>query len=155
MAMVAIVAFESTFGNTRAIAEAIGRGLSEAGLSVRVQTIDETPASQLETVDLLVVGAPVCRGHGTSEAMQVWLSRLPDGSGRPAAVFDTYFHKTLAADAAAPATARLHERGWNPVVPPVSFVEQGPDRPLVWGEAGHAEAWGALVAFSAAKVATG
>ncbi|MBI2706155.1 MAG: flavodoxin family protein [Actinobacteria bacterium] len=154
MAMIAVVAFESTFGNTRAVAEAIGRGLSAAGVSVRVQAIAETPARQLEAIDLLVVGAPVCRGHGTSEAMQTWLSRLPDGCGRPAAVFDTYFHKTLASDTVPPVTACLHERRWNLVVPPVSFVEQGPDQPLVWGEAGHAEAWGALVASSAAKVAT-
>ncbi|MBO0983799.1 flavodoxin domain-containing protein [Rathayibacter sp. SD072] len=60
--MRALVVYESQFGTTHLIAEAIGRGLAE---TLDVEVVDVNAALRLEGVDLLVVGGPT-RGHGIS-----------------------------------------------------------------------------------------
>lgn len=57
--MRALVVYESVFGNTHAIAEAIGRGLgSQADVEVEVVPVDDAVADRVAGVDLLVVGGP-------------------------------------------------------------------------------------------------
>ena len=57
--MRALVVYESVFGNTHAIAEAIGRGLASApDVEVEVVPVDDAVPGRLEAVDLLVVGGP-------------------------------------------------------------------------------------------------
>jgi flavodoxin len=51
-----LVVFESMFGATEAVAEAIGKGLAVAA-PVEVVNVDDAPAD-LTGVDLLVVGGP-------------------------------------------------------------------------------------------------
>ena len=53
----ALVVFESMFGNTQAVANAVADGLREQG-EVRVLDVAEAPDSIPSSVDLLVVGGP-------------------------------------------------------------------------------------------------
>src|SRR6188472_2874693 len=54
-AMSALVVVESMWGNTRAVAEAVARGLGE---EVEVVEVQDAPTPLPDNVDLLVVGGP-------------------------------------------------------------------------------------------------
>ena len=103
--MKTVVVYESHYGNTAAVAQAIAAGIGEG---VTVLTTDEATAPALEGVDLIVAGAPVMVlrlptdkvlaqmatdpkrvGADLSHpSMRDWLDRLPRGQGWSAA-FET------------------------------------------------------------------
>jgi hypothetical protein len=112
--MKALVVYESMYGNTAAIGEAIAASLRAGGLDAEVgpvSTIDPTRAAE---VGLLVVGGPT-HIHGLSSSksrqaaaadeknafteptlapgLRTWLKELAPGAGRLAAAFDTRFDK--------------------------------------------------------------
>lgn len=64
--MKAVVIYESMYGNTHLIADAIGSGLKGHG-EVVVVPVDRADAELLEGVDLIVVGGPT-HAHGMSRA---------------------------------------------------------------------------------------
>ena len=109
--MRAVVAYESWFGNTGALAEAVADEL-RVDHDVTLVSVDEPPPS-LDGVDLVLVGAPT-HVHGLSSkysrraALQQkgeerepglgargWLAELPPGEGRRAAAFDTRIDKPV------------------------------------------------------------
>jgi flavodoxin len=55
--MRAVVVYESMFGDTRQVAEAIGDGLG-LKFEVTVVAVDRLTTDQLRGIDLLVVGGP-------------------------------------------------------------------------------------------------
>jgi flavodoxin len=55
--MAAVVVYESMFGNTQTVAEAIAEGLSTT-MRVELHEVGAAPAAMERDVDLLVVGAP-------------------------------------------------------------------------------------------------
>jgi hypothetical protein len=148
--MKATVICESSFGNTRAIAEAIAETLDAEVLSA-VDPID------LDEVDLLVVGAPthvhglpgersrraaVEQGGSDGPGVREWLEELPRGRGR-AAAFDTRFDKPafLTGSAAKGIAKRLRHRGFELVAEPESFFVLGTEGPLQDGELERAAEW--------------
>jgi hypothetical protein len=159
--MNAIVIYESVFGNTRAIAEAIAEGLGAPAM-----TTDEAPAEAFRA-DLLVVGGPThmhgmattrslraSAGTATSRgpALREWLAGLPLTSGTQAAAFDTRFGKGvwLTGAASRGIGKRLQRRGYA-VVSTASFVVAESEGPLVDGELERARRWGADLAASLAS----
>jgi len=68
--MRAVVVYESMFGNTRGIAEAIGTGLVQdvEGCVVSVVRVAEADEALIKEADLLVVGGPT-HAHGMSRAL--------------------------------------------------------------------------------------
>jgi Flavodoxin len=60
----AVVVYESMYGNTHVVADAIGEGLREAG-DVLVTPVDDVGTELLEGADLVIVGGPT-HAHGTS-----------------------------------------------------------------------------------------
>ena len=64
--MRAIIVYESMYGNTRHIAEAIARGIDDSG-TVRVVPVSAAEAVSLANFDLVVVGGPT-HVHGMSRA---------------------------------------------------------------------------------------
>lgn len=55
--MRSLVVYESMYGNTHEVAEAVGRGLTSAG-PTEVVGIDQIEAGSLDHVDLVIVGGP-------------------------------------------------------------------------------------------------
>ena len=55
--MRALVVFESMFGDTKAVADAVACGLA-GEMRVRILEVGEAPVMVDETVDVLVVGGP-------------------------------------------------------------------------------------------------
>ena len=165
--MTALVVFESMYGSTKALAEAVAEGLS-ATMKVRlaeVGVLASTPGSRTlpKDVTLLVVGAPthafglsrpstrddaatnapggvITSGKGLREYLDA-LS-LTTG-GLPVAAFDTKVLKpNLPGSAAKAAEKRLRQMGGRPVIPARTFRVHGKSDGLVDGELDVARAWG-------------
>lgn len=85
--MKALVVYDSAYGNTEKIAEAIGDAIDG---EVRVVRATDADLADMNTIDLLVVGSPTYGGKAT-EPIQNLLARMPEGviKGMKVAAFDT------------------------------------------------------------------
>ena len=149
--MKTIVLYDSVFGNTEKIAQAIGAALPAAAAVVRVTEAGE---DTLAGVNLLIVGSPT-RAFRPSEGMQNFLKRLPAGGlkGVKVAAFDTRMdvkevnNKILTVMvsifgyAAKPIADGLVKRGGELILPPEGFIVKGGEGPLKEGELERAGAW--------------
>jgi hypothetical protein len=160
--MAALVVFESMFGNTQQIADAITEGLSRQ-LPVEQVEVGAAPAVIGHDVELLVVGGPTHAfglsrlGTRQSAAQQAedglvstgiglreWLGTLPKASSDVAvATFDTRISKPrLPGSAAAAAEKRLRRLGFRVPARSQSFFVEGTTGPLLSGERERARRWG-------------
>lgn len=173
--MKALVVYESLYGNTADIGEAIAASLRAHGVEVDAGPISRVDPVTAGGVDLLVVGGPT-HAHGMSRAatrkaaledekntfaepnagqgLREWLSRLPAGEGRLAAAFDTRFDKPriLTGSAAKGIANRLEGHGYRLVEAPESFFVTTENQ-LGPGQKEHAEMWGARIAEDASASA--
>ena len=171
--MHALVIYESMFGNTKAIAEAVAAGLSTR-MPVELKEVGAAPMVIDPDVSLLVVGAPT-HAHGMSKpetrrsaaektdadhaivsptiGLREWLSALgaaPSHVG--VAAFDTRIKgpRLLWGSAAHSAEAELKRAGAHVVSPAESFLIGGPlgsvYDAVVDGEIERARAWGERLA---------
>jgi hypothetical protein len=159
--MKTVVIYESLYGNTKSIAEAIAAGLQGSGEVALCSTLEEIDVTQ---ADLIVIGGPT-HAHGMSRpsSRQVDEKRaaplpgsdtglgirevieiLPPGAGRPVATFDTRFDKPawLTGSAAAVAAKKLTKQGYRMIAKPQSFMIDGGEGPLAVGELDRARMWG-------------
>jgi flavodoxin len=160
----ALIVYESMYGNTRAIAEAIAEGLG--GGEVLPVHQAGAPAERLE---LLVVGGPthvhslatirsrqmaadavredgaahVEPGATEEPGLRAWLRDLPDGGGVRAATFDTRLDRSpwFTGVASRGIAKRLRRRGYE-VVGSESFLVEDSEGPLEEGELDRARTWG-------------
>lgn len=160
--MKALVVYESMFGNTRRLAEAIAEGL-RVGADVDVRPVAAAPPEPDPAYHLVVVGGPthafsmtrqatrvdaVSQGasHGTSETgLREWLATLPAASrSLPVATFDTRVDKArhLPGSAAKAAAKVVRRRGYLLAARPESFYVADVAGPLIEGELDRAAAWG-------------
>ncbi len=165
--MKAVVVYESVYGNTRAIAEAIAEGLGGA----QVTPVSRAGAPE---ADLLVVGGPT-HMHGMASirsrtaaadaahedgtpvepdaaaepGLRSWLRDLVAPAGARAASFDTRLDKSswLTGVASRGIARRLRHRGYE-IVGSESFLVQDSEGPLEEGELDRARTWGAELARS-------
>ena len=170
--MFVTVVYESMYGNTRTIAEAIARGLGDALLTVDLEPVAHADYRPLATADLLVVGAPThawnlsrpSTRRSAAEAaarpdsglrlepgadgpgLREWLAALPDLQCGFAA-FDTHMAAPfgLSGSAARRASRLLRHRGMTQIVRPRQFLVTRANT-LMAGEERHARAWGADLA---------
>lgn len=167
--MKVLVVYESMYGNTAAIARAIGEGFASGDVDVSVVSVDQATEADATGCDMLVVGGPT-HAHGmtrtatrttaiqdtknsyeeptTGEGLRGWLDRLPKGGGRLGASFDTRIDAPAAftGSASKGIAHRLESRGFT-VADRASFlVTKGNE--LVEGERESATAWGATLATS-------
>jgi len=151
--MNALVIYDSFFGNTEKIAQAIGEALGEQ-MEVEVQKVGDVQPEQLDGLDLLVVGAPT-RAFRPSPDVSRFLKSLPADSlkGVKAAAFDT---RILEEDvnsrvfrflvkyfgyAAKPIAQMLRKKGADVAVDPEGFCVEDTEGPLKEGELERAAAW--------------
>ena len=163
--MKTLVIYESLYGNTREIAEAVAEGLGETA-EVEVHAVAETPPAEVAGVDLLVVGGPT-HVHGMSSrlsrkaaaedaktkpelepdvegpALRDWFDGLGKTDRGRAAAFDTRLGKPklITGSAAKGIAHRLRRHGYD-VVADVSFVVDDSVGPLHEGERERAREWG-------------
>ena len=155
--MQTVIIYDSKFGNTEKVAEAIARGIgtladvrvmSTAGAIGSARTLAGRP-------DLLLVGGPTQK-RGPSPALRAFIDALPAPlRGIPAACFDTRYRGPvlLMGSAATGAAKALAEAGAEIVAPPESFfiARKGPMelQRLESAEIERAEQWGRAVATAA------
>ena len=169
--MKTVVAYESMYGNTREIAEAIADGLKPLG-DVELVSVNSGGEGAAEDADVVVVGGPTHMhglatslsrkgvGAGAEEenvelepgaadgpGLREWLSKR-EGDGKRAAAFDTRIDKSpmLTGAASRGIAKRLRRRGYEVVVDPESFFVEDTEGPLAEGELDRARAWGASLA---------
>ena len=170
--MTTLIVTESLFGNTLAIAEAIGDGVAEVhgSAAVRVVHASEDPTEVPHDVDLLVIGAPThllslpnagsrhdAEGKGAPPVrptgVREWIESVAIPDGLRVATFDTSIPARSGLGTAAGETARaLRGRGAVAAVGP-SFFVTGMEGPLADGELGRATAWGRDLAGALASTA--
>ncbi|MFC2079186.1 flavodoxin family protein [Candidatus Bipolaricaulota bacterium] len=152
--MKALVVYDSVFGNTEKIAQAIGTGLgTQEGVPI-VRATEVTP-EQLNGLELLVVGSPTRKFRPTGATMRL-LRRIPKNGldGVKAAAFDTRISESeiekvrilaflvrVFGYAAKPIADRLTKRGGQLVSPPEGFYVGGTEGPLLEGELERATNW--------------
>lgn len=156
--MNSLVVFESQFGNTEQVAQAIARGLRERGRA-QVVAVDEAPAALADDLDLLVIGGPTHAfamsrpdsraaalsdgADATETGLREWLKTLPSPLPVPRVVtFSTrQGHSFLTGSAAKSAAKAL--RSHETVAAEVEdFFVAGKHGPLEDGELVRATEWG-------------
>jgi hypothetical protein len=159
------VVYESIYGNTAAVAQAVAEGLRALG-EVDVRAVGDESVE----ADLFVVGAPT-HAHGLPSSMtrkaieeaaedaeakgnpldyqptagiRKFLDRLPEVDGTATACFDTRFDKSriLTGSAAKTMARKLGRRGYRIVAEPESFFVLDTEGPLKEGELDRARQWG-------------
>jgi flavodoxin len=136
------IVYDSLWGNTEKIAQAIGDALGGEAEVFRATDVDP---SAVDAVDLLVIGSPT-HGGGPTEAIQGLLGQLEGAlpAGMSVAAFDTRLATRWVAIfgyAAGKIARKLEEAGATLVVPPEGFVVQGKEGPLREGELERAADW--------------
>ncbi|HEX6872136.1 MAG TPA: flavodoxin [Micromonosporaceae bacterium] len=165
-----VVVYESLFGSTREIAEAIRDGIRDADPSAEIDLIrtGEGESTAVAQADLLIVGGPT-HMHGMSSGMsrkmglsseqkkaeahpvepgaegpgiRDFLHQLPKVNSRRAAAFDTRGEGRMAGGAAHGISRRLHSHGYE-VTGAEGFIVEEMAGPLRTGERDRARAWAA------------
>lgn len=141
--MKALVLFDTTFGNTRIIANAISSELGNDASAIKVNDLER---NQLKTVQLLIVGSPIIAWR-PAERMGQFLAALEKDQlkGIKAAAFDTRVKLFIHGDAATKISIDLQDAGAEIITNPQSFYVRGKEGPLYKGEVEKAIAWANLI----------
>lgn len=157
--MQTVVIYDSRFGNTEKIAQAIARGAGTRSDVLILSTAEAVGAVEnlAGRADLLLLGGPT-HNHGPSTGLRAFMDALPAPlRGIPAACFDTRYHGPvlITGSAAAGAAKVLARAGATVVSPPESFfiARRGPLelQQLEPGEVDRAEQWGRAATAAAAQ----
>ena len=152
--MKALVAYDSAYGNTEQVAQAIGNALGSKD-DVDVVRVGDFKVDQLAGLTLLIVGSPTQKFSPTSATSRFLKSIPKDGlEGVRVAAFDTRFTESeigkvrilaffvgLFGYAAEPIADRLQKRGGQLIVPPEAFYVGNTEGPLLEGELERASSW--------------
>jgi len=147
------IIYDSVFGNTEKIAQAIGNGL-EHEQDVKVIKVDQVEPKHLRGVNLLIVGSPT-RAFRPTPALTQFLKQLPKDSlrGVKTAAFDTRIAVEdtnsrflnlmvrLFGYADKPIADMLKKKGGELINPSGGFIVEGTEGPLKEGEIERATEW--------------
>lgn len=141
--MTTLVVYDTTYGNTKTIAQAIAQNLGSGASSV---SVSEFNPDMLSGVELLVIGAPIIAWRPSGE-MKNFLSELRPGqlSKIKAACFDTRIKARFSGDAAHKMAKALKKAGADLIVEPEAFIVIGKEGPLAEGEEERARKWADLI----------
>ena len=167
--MTVLVVYESMFGNTEAIAQAVAEGMRRAaqqsppGQPVRVVPVAEAPSRIADDVTMLLVGGPthafsMSRESTRADAVRQgatgtprvgireWIDSCEPRADLPVHTFDTRVHvRMMPGSAAKQAAIALRHRGFQRAERGESFWVDGKDGPLSHDEIVRARAWGAFL----------
>ena len=157
--MKALVVYDSVFGNTEKIAQAVGQGLGSLE-KVTVVRVGDVKPEQLEGLVALIVGSPTRQFSPTGATTGFLKGISKNGlNGVKVAAFDTRFTVSaiekvrilaffvrIFGYAAEPIANRLQKKGGELAVPPEGFYVGDAEGPLLEGELERAAEWGRQIA---------
>lgn len=136
--MKTLVVYDSTYGNTKLIAEAIADTCK-----ARLIQVNDVRQADLEALDLLIVGSPTHGGRPTEET-QAFLDNLPTLKGLKVTAFDTRLTMEwvkMFGFAAGKIADNLQKNGGKLVIAPAGFIVSHKKGPLLDNELDRARAW--------------
>jgi flavodoxin len=151
--MKALVVYDSVFGNTEKVAQAMGQALGSHA-EAQALRVGDVKAEDMTGLGALIVGSPT-RAFSPTPAIKKWLRSLPSSSlkGIKVAAFDTRisvedvdsailnFLVKIFGYAAKPIGDRLTKKGGGLGMPPEGFLVDGTEGPLKEGELERAADW--------------
>ena len=152
--MKTMVVYDSVFGNTGQIAQAIGNALGSQD-DVETIRVSNVQPKQLTGLELLIVGSPTQKFRPTAATTNL-LRGIPKNGliGVKVAAFDTRFTMSEIEEtrvfpffvrifgyAAKPISDRLEKKGGELIIPPEGFYVEGVEGPLKEGELERAADW--------------
>jgi flavodoxin I len=152
--MKALIVYDSQFGNTEKIAQAIAHELSSR-MDIEILRVGNVTQEHLAGSSYLIVGSPTQRFRPTA-ATTSFLKNIPKNGlkGLKVAAFDTRlteseieqnstlaFFVRLFGYAAKPISNHLKKKGGELINPPEGFYVDGMEGPLIEGELERASDW--------------
>ncbi|MFX1521194.1 MAG: flavodoxin family protein [Promethearchaeota archaeon] len=142
--MKVLVIYDSVYGNTEQIAQAIGNALGSQE-DVKILQVSNVKPEQLTGLKLLIVGSPTHGGRPTP-AIRDFLNNVTESAIREinVAAFDTRVTTRLArifGYAAGRIAGRLKRKGGALIASPEGFFVKGGKGPLKEGELERAASW--------------
>ncbi|MEM2916750.1 MAG: flavodoxin family protein [Candidatus Bathyarchaeia archaeon] len=133
----ALVVYESKYGNTKRVAEAIVEGINEAGnVEVSLKELKEVDFNSIPNYDLILIGSPNHIG-GPTRGIKGFIDKLGklQLKGKMFAVFDTYMGRDFE-KAARKMEKRLTQKikEITQPTPCLSIKVQGIKGPILEGE---------------------
>jgi flavodoxin len=157
MVMKAVIVYDSFFGNTEKIAQAVGKALGRRE-DVQVVRVSNVQPGQLAGLDVLIVGSPT-RAFRPSPLTSKWLNSIPANvlQGVKVAAFDTRIPwdgmpavlramARMFGFAAKPISDKLQKKGGTLAAAPEGFLVKASEGPLAEGELERAAAWATQIA---------
>lgn len=143
--MKGIVVYQSKWGNSRQIAEAIAKGLADTGHEAEVKTVASTGTPD-PGLDFIVVGGPTRAARAYGPIKRFAKRELEEGwAGKRFATFGTGA-SVYAGKPSVQASEKLSEileaNGLVPIAPPFKAGVEGMHGPLAEGEIERAEQFG-------------
>ncbi len=143
-----LIIYDSVFGNTEQIAQAIGNALGSQE-DVEILRVSNVKPGQLTGLKLLIVGSPTHGGRPTS-AIQDFLNKVSESAirGINVAAFDTRFSTRLVrifGYAAGRIADSLKRNGGTLILSPEGFFVKGKEGPLKEGELERAASWAKVI----------
>jgi len=131
----AIVVYESKYGNTKLVGEAIVEGMSKVeGIETVIEELKEVDLDKIAGYDAILIGSPNHYGGPTKGIMNFIdnLGKL-NLEGKLVAVFDTYLGKGFFEKAVKRMEKRINEKvpGLKQTGPRLSVEVQGSKGPIV------------------------
>lgn len=151
--MKALIIYDSMFGNTEQVAQAMATALSTQ-VEVSAYRVGDVQPEAFADADLLIVGSPT-QGFQPTPATKKLLDSIPAQGlqGVKFAAFDTRiavedvgnrfltFMVNIFGYAAKPIANRLQKKGGALIAPPEGFIVNGKEGPLKEGELARAVGW--------------
>jgi menaquinone-dependent protoporphyrinogen IX oxidase len=145
--MNSIIVYDTSYGNTKKIAETIAETLKESGMEVTLFKVNEVKKLSAKDYNLLVLGSPTKFGTMTF-AMKWFLGKVKseEWMNKPFAAFDTENPENIEQSqlqnkewsAAEKIAEKLKEKKMNQLAPVLKALVLGQKGPLVEGEINRA-----------------
>ncbi len=155
--MKVLIIYDSVFGNTEKIAQAIGNSLGSKE-NVETLRVSDVKPEQLIGLELIIVGSPT-RVFKPTKSIMNFLNKIPLNGlkGVKVAAFDTRISTAnvssrllnilvkLFGYAAKPIADKLEKKGGSLIIPPEGFFVKDSKGPLKDGELERAADWAKII----------